>query len=116
MNEPKDIVAATAAIAEFNKAKGVKKGRKPRKLLKSEEWAAAVKKGQDSIATIRALLEGTLTEEFTALLAVFEDLRVHERQPGKGEKRLIVELHSGFGNMRIVPRSSNVIYITTDRE
>lgn len=58
------------------KAEKVEKAskRKPRKLLKSEEWAAAVQKGQDSIATIRTLLEGTLTTEFETLLSVFEDL------------------------------------------
>lgn len=41
---------------------------------------------------------------------------VHERKPDKGEKRLIIELHSGFSNMHIIPSSSNTIYITTDRD
>ena len=66
---------ALAAIATSEPEQ--KKPRKQRKLLKSEDWANDVAKGQSAIATIKAALDA-LEPAFMDLTSAFESLQAHK--------------------------------------
>ena len=68
-----DTALAATAVAE----PAVKKLKKQRKLLKSEDWANDVTKGQSAITTIKAALDA-LEPAFMDLTSAFEALQAHK--------------------------------------